>query len=79
MLQKRLSSKNLTIEMTPVGLKLLAKASYDPQYGARPVRRAIQDLVEDPLTQKFLEGEFKEGDAVIISVSKEELTLKKKK
>ncbi|MCD6109369.1 ATP-dependent Clp protease ATP-binding subunit [bacterium] len=79
MLQKRLSSKNLTIEMTPAGLKLLAKASYDPQYGARPVRRAIQDLVEDPLTQKFLEGEFKEGDAVIISVSKEELTLKKKK
>jgi len=79
MLQKRLSTKNITIEMTTSGLKALSKASYDPQYGARPVRRAIQDLVEDPLTQKFLEGEFKEGSVVIISTTKGKLTLEKKK
>lgn len=79
MLQKRLSSKRLSLETTPQGLKILGKASYDPQYGARPVRRAVQDLVEDPLTQKFLEGEFAEGDTIIISASKEELTLSKKK
>lgn len=78
LLQKRLDSKNLKIETTAAGMKVLSKASYDPQYGARPVRRAVQDLVEDPLTQKFLEGEFKEGDTISISASKGELTLKKK-
>lgn len=78
LLQKRLSSKNITIEITAPGLKVLSKASYDPQYGARPVRRAVQDLVEDPLTQKFLEDEFNEGDTIVISATKEKLTLKKK-
>ncbi|MBA4336732.1 ATP-dependent Clp protease ATP-binding subunit ClpC [bacterium] len=78
LLQKRLSSKNITIEITPAGLKVLSKASYDPQYGARPVRRAVQDLVEDPLTQRFLEGEFVEGDAIVISATKDQLTLEKK-
>jgi len=78
LLQKRLSSKNITIEISPAGLKVLSKASYDPQYGARPVRRAVQDLVEDPLTQRFLEGEFIEGDIIVLSATKEQLTLKKK-
>ena len=78
LLQERLSSKNITIETTPAGLRVISKAGYDPQYGARPVRRAVQDLVEDPLTQKFLEGEFKEGDTIIISATKDKLTLKKK-
>ena len=39
-------------------------SSFDPKFGARPVRRAVQELVEDPLTQKFLEGEFVEGSVV---------------
>ena len=55
----------------------LAKVSYDPQYGARPVRRKIQELVEDPLTQKFLEGEFKEGDTVKILKDDEGIKLQK--
>ncbi len=79
LLQKRLNTKDITIKTTPAGLKALSKASYDPQYGARPVRRAIQDLVEDPLTQHYLEGNFKQGDTVTISATKGEITLKKKK
>ncbi|MBU1019439.1 hypothetical protein KJ764_05735, partial [Patescibacteria group bacterium] len=63
-LQARLKEKKITIELTPGGLDNLAKMSYDPEYGARPVRRTIQDHIEDPLAQGMLEGEFKEGASV---------------
>ncbi|MFA7685514.1 MAG: ATP-dependent Clp protease ATP-binding subunit [Candidatus Gracilibacteria bacterium] len=65
-LQKRLESKKITLDTTPSALEKLSKIGYDPKYGARPVRRAIQELVEDPLTEKFLDGTFKEGDIVKI-------------
>ncbi len=78
-LQTRIVSKNLTLELTPSGLDLLAKVSYDPQYGARPVRRKIQELVEDVLTQKYLEGEFKDGDTIKISAEGNNIILKKGK
>lgn len=70
-LEKRLKSRNLVIELANSGLEYLAKVSYDPKYGARPVRRKIQDLVEDPLTQGLLEGEFRDGDTIKISGKKE--------
>ncbi len=63
-LQERLQHRKLTIELTPGGLEFLAEKSYDPAFGARPVRRAIQDYVEDPLTQKLIDGTFEEGDTV---------------
>lgn len=63
-LENRLKSKNLTLDVTQGALEALSKAGYNPKYGARPVRRAIQDLVEDPLTAKFLDGAFAEGDKV---------------
>ncbi len=65
-LQNRLKAKNLTIETTPTAMEVLAKLGYDPKYGARPVRRAVQEFVEDPLTAKYLEGYFKDGDVVKI-------------
>jgi len=65
-LQNRLKSKNLTIETTPTAMDVLVKVGYDPKYGARPVRRAIQEFIEDPLTAKYLEGYFKDGDVVRI-------------
>ena len=65
-LEERLSKKSLKFELTPASLEVLAKLSYDPQYGARPVRRTLRDVVEDPLTQGFLEGKFKEGDVIKI-------------
>ncbi len=66
-LQKRLSDKKITIQLTPTGLDMLAELSYDPAYGARPVRRQIQDRVEDPLAQGMLEGKFKEGSVVKVA------------
>ncbi len=63
-LQVRLNHRNIKIEATQGALDLLSEAGFDPKYGARPVRRAIQDLVEDPLTARFLEGKFADGDSV---------------
>ncbi len=65
-LEERLSQKNITLSITAGALDVLAAKSYDPKYGARPVRRAIQDLIEDPLTAKFLDSVFKDGDLVKI-------------
>jgi ATP-dependent Clp protease ATP-binding subunit ClpC len=78
MLQNRLKPKNLSISLGAEALDFLAHASYDPEYGARPVRRKTQDLVEDPLTELFLEGQFKEGDSIKVTKEKEELAFKKK-
>lgn len=78
-LQKRLDAKNIKLELTEAGLDKLARESFDPKYGARPIRRKLQDLVEDPLTHKLLEGVFREGDTIKIDAKKGviELTLAK--
>ncbi len=65
-LQDRLDQKGIKIKCTEEALNILAQKSYDPMYGARPVRRALQELVEDALTTKYLDGEFKDGDKVRI-------------
>jgi ATP-dependent Clp protease ATP-binding subunit ClpC len=65
-LQDRLNSKKLVLKPSEDAIELLSKLGYDPKYGARPVRRVIQELVEDPLTGKFLDGDFKEGSEVKI-------------
>jgi ATP-dependent Clp protease ATP-binding subunit ClpB len=66
-LQKRLARQQLTIQTEPSAMKLLAKEGYDPQFGARPLKRAIQEHVLDPLAMKVLEGEFKPGDGIKIA------------
>ncbi|MBI5754755.1 ATP-dependent Clp protease ATP-binding subunit [Candidatus Peregrinibacteria bacterium] len=78
MLSERLITKKITLELTDGALEILAEKSYDPDYGARPVRRTIQDMVEDPLTQGLLEGKFADGDTVRIVKKKEEVGLEKK-
>lgn len=65
-LNDRLKEKKISIEPTPKAIELLAKLSYKPEYGARPVRRKIQDLIEDPIAERILEGEFKEGSNIKI-------------
>ena len=69
-LEKRLIDKKITLDLTNPALEFLAKESFDPKYGARPVRRKLQDLIEDPLTHKFLDGIFGEGDAIRINFKK---------
>ena len=76
-LETRLKEKRLKIELSPSGLDILAKLSYDPDYGARPVRRAIRDHIEDPLTQLYLEGKFKDGDTVLVGKDGEKIKLTK--
>ncbi|MBI2464351.1 ATP-dependent Clp protease ATP-binding subunit [Candidatus Peregrinibacteria bacterium] len=76
-LQERLNAKKITLNLTDDALEILAKESYDPEYGARPVRRKMQELIEDPLTQRYLDGEFIEGDTVQIIKKKDKIDLKK--
>ncbi|PIR54736.1 ATP-dependent Clp protease ATP-binding subunit ClpC [Candidatus Peregrinibacteria bacterium CG10_big_fil_rev_8_21_14_0_10_36_19] len=76
-LQTRLNHRNIKIEATPEALDFISEVGFDPKYGARPVRRAIQDLVEDPLTAKFLEGKFSDGDSVKIVKKGKKLELTK--
>lgn len=78
-LQDRLEHINLNIEATDGALEVLATLSYDPGFGARPVRRKIQDLIEDPLTEAILGEKFKDGDTVqVVKKGKEGVELKKK-
>ncbi len=65
-LSSRLAEKRITVDATPTAVDLLAKLSYDAEYGARPVRRKMQDLIEDPIAEKILSGEFQEGSSIRI-------------
>jgi ATP-dependent Clp protease ATP-binding subunit ClpB len=65
-LLKRLEDRKIHVELTPAARALLVDEGYDPAYGARPLKRTIQRLVLDPLAQRVLEGQFREGDHVII-------------
>ena len=78
-LQKRLAERKLSVEITEKAKSWLAKEGYDPVYGARPLRRALEKYVENPLAVKVLGGEFKEGDTIVVDAGDEGLTFTKKK
>jgi len=65
-LAKRLSDRKISLELTENAKALIATEGFDPAYGARPIKRTIQKLILDPLAQKVLTGEFKEGDTVLV-------------
>ena len=64
--RERLSEHSLSVELTPAARTWLAGEGYDPAFGARPLRRAIQKHVESPLSIKILEGEFDKGDTITV-------------
>jgi ATP-dependent Clp protease ATP-binding subunit ClpB len=64
LLSKRLEANKITLELTDEAKEFLAKTGFDPVYGARPLKRTIQHLLQDPLAVKILEGSVKEGDHV---------------
>ena len=64
LLRVRLGDRRLSLELTDAAVEFLAKRGYDPQYGARPLKRLIQREVQDPLAMRILEGEFVEGTTV---------------
>jgi ATP-dependent Clp protease ATP-binding subunit ClpB len=65
-LARRLLERKITLELTENAKAIIATEGFDPAYGARPIRRTIQKLILDPLAQKVLAGEFKEGDTVVV-------------
>ena len=67
--QKRLGEEELTLRLTPAASSFLVDRGYDEHYGARPLKRAIQKYVEDPLSEKILVGEFAKGDEIEVDVA----------
>ncbi len=67
--QKRLGEEELTLRLTPAATDFLVERGYDEHYGARPLKRAIQKYVEDPLSEKILVGEFARGDEIEVDVA----------
>ena len=65
-LNKRLQENELSIEFTDSALDLLGEEGFDPVYGARPLKRAIQSELENPLAQKLLAGEYAAGDTILV-------------
>jgi ATP-dependent Clp protease ATP-binding subunit ClpB len=76
-LRDRLGERRIAIELTDAAKETLADAGWDPAYGARPLKRAIQRLVENPLALRILEGEFSDGDTIRIDASGGEIVFEK--
>lgn len=76
-LKKRLAERKMNVEFADEALSLIADKGYDPVYGARPLKRVIQRDVMDKLAMMVLEGDFKEGDSILISESSGELVFAK--
>jgi ATP-dependent Clp protease ATP-binding subunit ClpC len=72
----RLKKKNIHITLDDSAREFLMKEGYDPQYGARPMRRAVEKHIEDPLAEHLLRGDVREGDIVKVSFDEEQKRLK---
>ncbi len=72
--ERRLAERGIKLEVNEEAKVWLAQKGYDPVYGARPLRRAIQRYMENPMSTKILQGEFKEGDTIAISVQEDNLS-----
>jgi len=68
-LRRMLAERNLKIELTDAARRFLAAAGYDPTYGARPLKRAIQQYIQDPLAMELLEGHFRAGDSIVADLA----------
>jgi ATP-dependent Clp protease ATP-binding subunit ClpB len=76
-LAKRLKEQDMKLDLGDDAMRLLAEVGYDPVYGARPLKRAIQRMIENPLAQKLLQGEFVPGDTVRVLVEDDQLVFQK--
>ncbi|HEY5101121.1 MAG TPA: hypothetical protein VII54_13810, partial [Gaiellaceae bacterium] len=72
-LRERLAERGIVLELTDAAKEAIAEAGWDPAYGARPLKRAIQRLVENPLALRLLEGDFGDGDAIRVDAVDGEL------
>jgi ATP-dependent Clp protease ATP-binding subunit ClpB len=76
-LRERLAARGIELELTDAAKELLAQAGWDPTFGARPLKRALQRMVENPLAVRLLEGEFGDGDTVRVDAQNGELMFEK--
>jgi len=77
--EKRLADRNIKLELDDEAKAWLLKEGYEPVYGARPLRRAIQRYIENPLSNRILQGEIKDGETVLVGVSGDVLSFSTKK
>lgn len=77
-LRDRVAEQEISLKVTPAAVDLIAAVGYDPEYGARPLRRAIQDKIEDRLSTALIDGEIKPGDTVTVGAHHGEITVKVK-
>lgn len=76
-LRKRLQEQEIALEVSAEAKEKLVEEGYDPAYGARPLRRTIQRLVEDPLAEDLLRGRYQAGDTVKVDMTKDGVSLLK--
>jgi ATP-dependent Clp protease ATP-binding subunit ClpB len=76
-LRRRLEARRLALEVTDAAKTLLGREGYDPTFGARPLKRTIQRRVQDPLALKLLEGEFKDGDTVVVDADRDQIVFRR--
>ena len=76
-LRKLLAERKLTLELTAKATQFLAEEGYDPAFGARPLKRAIQRLLQNPLAMAVLEGDFVEGDRIVVDIEDGAFTFRK--
>lgn len=86
LLAHRLEERKITLDLTDSAKQMVAESGYDPVYGARPLKRTIQKLIQDPLATEILKGDFKDGDHIVVDTDKDnklvltkEVKTKKKK
>ena len=78
--RKRIQNHGYDIELSPKAIKFLADLGYEPQYGARPMKRVLQKEVVNELSKHMLSGTFDPGDTILVDISKKKiLTFTKKK
>jgi ATP-dependent Clp protease ATP-binding subunit ClpB len=78
LLNKRLQDNDLRIEVSERVLDRIARLGYDPVYGARPLKRAIQQWLENPLAQQVIKGDYEAGDCIVVDVREDVFIFGKK-
>jgi ATP-dependent Clp protease ATP-binding subunit ClpB len=78
-LVKRLAARRITLEVTPAAKELLGRQGFDAVFGARPLKRLLQQRIGDKLAMALLEGKFNEGDTVVVDADGDETVLRKAK
>ena len=76
-LRRRLTERKISLELTDAAREVLARAGYDPVYGARPLKRAIQKEIVQPLALRLLQAEFRDGDTIVLDADSDALTFRR--